>query len=67
MYDLYCKEDKSNEFSMNRTVQVIGMIYCYLESLSLCEKIFNQGIFHLHDFRKAKPKPFFDSQVYENL
>ena len=39
----------------------------YLDTLSLVEKIFEQGLFFWLQDRNINFVPFFDSQVYENL
>jgi len=52
---------------MYATVKCLDLLYTYLENLKLKEKIFGEGIFELSCFNQAKLKPFFDSQVYENL
>lgn len=51
-------------FSRLRTVQVLALIWQYLDSLCLCEKIFHQGLFSEQCYKKNVAKPFFDSQVY---
>ena len=52
---------------MFATVKCLDLIYKYLSNLKLKEKIFDEGIFYLSCVNETKLKPFFDSQVYENL
>jgi DNA mismatch repair protein MSH6 len=52
---------------MYATVKCLDLIYEHLSNLKLREKIFDEGMFEISSFSKTKIKPFFDSQVYENL
>ena len=46
---------------------VLELLRKYLDTLSLVEKIFEQGLFFWLEDKNINFVPFFDSQVYENL
>jgi hypothetical protein len=56
-----------NSFESFGTVKCLDLIHLYLSNMKLKSKIFDEGIFEYSCLNQAKLKPFFDSQVYENL
>ena len=58
---------RDEQFSQYEILCSLDLVFCYLRNLNMVSRIFGQGIFEIMHFNRARMKPIFDSQVYENL